>query len=161
MITFKKPSIQRFLPLLALTFWVSLFSLCLAPSQCGAQPAIFAGEGMGKIRVGETRASVHKKLGKPTKSLQWESVPILQDTWTSKKSNSRLVVLYPASNPRVGQVETTSPKFTTPEGMSVQSSAAEALSFLGEGKDGLLLKRRGATKPQYYMLMYHTRLIFP
>lgn len=161
MIIFKKPFIQRLLPFLTLTFWVCIFSLCLAPTRCLAQPAIFAGEGMGQIHIGETRASVHKKLGKPTKSLRWETLAILQDTWTGKKSKSRLVVLYPASSPRVAQVETTSPKFYTPSGLSVQSSAADALAFLGKGDGGLLLKSVGASngfsKPQYYVLMFHAQ----
>jgi hypothetical protein len=93
--------IRRFLPFLALTFWVSLLSLGLAPTRCLAAPAIFAGEGMGQIRIGEARTSVLKKLGKPTKSLRWETLAIQQDIWTSKKSKSRLVVLYPVSNQRV------------------------------------------------------------
>ncbi len=157
MIIFKTLRSQRFLFFLAPTFCVSLLSLGLAPTRCQAQPAIFAGEGMGQIHIGETRASVLKKLGKPTQSLRWESVPLLQDTWTSKKSNSRLVVLYSIGHQRVLQVETTSPKFYTPTGMSVGSSAADALTFLGKGKNGLLLKTLGSSKPQYYTLMYHTQ----
>ena len=155
MITFKKYSVRYLLSLLALTFSVSI--LALSPIHCEAQPAIFAGEGMGQIQIGETRASVHKKLGKPTKSLRWESVSILQDTWTSNKSKSRLVVLYPANNPRVAQVETTSPKFYTPEGLSIQANPSEALAFLGSGDSGLLLKRVESPKPQYYMMMYHAK----
>lgn len=101
------------------------------------------------------RASVLKKLGKPTKSLRWESVPLLQDTWTSKKSNSRLVVLYPVKGQQVAQVETTSPKFTTPTGLSVQSSSAEAGAFLGEERGGLLFKTLGASSPRYYLLFHN------
>ncbi len=157
MIIFTKPSVQRLLPFLALSFLVSIFSLGLAPVRCQAQPAIFAGEGMGQIHIGETRASVLKKLGKPTKSLRWDTVAIQQDTWTSKKSNSRLVVLYIVKGQQVVQVETTSPKFYTPTGLSVESNAAEAGAFLGQGKGGMLFKTTGSLSPRYYFMMHNVQ----
>ena len=53
------------------------------------------------------------------------------------------------------QVETTSPKFYTPTGLSVQSSAAEAGAFLGEEKGAMLLKTLGSSSPRYYLLFHN------
>ena len=120
-------------------------------------PAIFPGEGMGKISLEESRASVLKKLGKPTQSFVWDSQEVRQDTWTGKKSNSRLVVLYSYSSQAkdsVIQVETTSPKFFTAEGISINSSQSSVTNFLEGGVSTLYLRSKNSIHTGNYLVLY-------
>ena len=120
-------------------------------------PAIFPGEGMGKISIKETRTSVLKKLGKPTQSFFWDSANIRQDAWIGGKTKSRLIVLYINVNSTdlVAQIETTSPGFLTPQGLSIKSSVSQIDKYMGSGGKVAFLKSRD--KGDIYAMIYSPR----
>lgn len=122
-------------------------------------PAIFPGEGMGKIILGESRASVAKKLGKPTESFAWEPrksiYQVYQDTWVSNKSKSRLNVLF--ANGIVVQMETTSPTFLTPGGLSTKSSLPSLINFMGEDGKYVTLRSNRDESRRYVLIFDSTQ----
>jgi hypothetical protein len=106
--------------------------MCVIASAVGADPAV-PGVSVGKVRLGDTRANVIKKLGKPSKSTQWRSGPF-QDTWLGPKPpndkygspvSERIFLHVIYRNSKVVQVEFNSPKFVTPAGISMRSSLAQ------------------------------------
>ena len=125
----------------------------------GKDPAIFAGEGIGKVKLSEKRENVIRKLGKPTQSFFWETLPIRQDVYIGKKSNSRLVVLYGRlkSGEIVAQIESTSPTFLTPEGLSLKSSLRELRDYIGRDADVAFLRPIQAQKRERYVVNYNNR----
>ncbi len=126
----------------------------LLQASCDAQPAIFAGEGIGKISLEETRSSVHNKLGPPTNSFLWDTLPLRQETWVNKKSRSRLVVLFLAELDRVAQIETTSPKFLTPEGLSVKSPLSDINRHMDNDARLKILRSNSPGKSDIYWMVF-------
>jgi len=106
----------------------------LAAAQASAKPAptVVAGQSMGRVRLGFTRAQVIKVLGKPTKTFKLKG-GYTDDLWRAKNVGTdrngeplrhKLEVIYKAG--RVVQVEATSPVFVTSSGTSTRST----LSYL-------------------------------
>lgn len=88
---------------------------------------IMPGSRIGKIEIGMSRQAVHNTLGNPTGTYNLRARGYRGEYWfSSDNSNTLRVVFDPAG--RVSQVSVTSARFTTPEGLTTQSSLAEVKS---------------------------------
>lgn len=90
--------------------------------------AIEPGSRIGKIRLGMTRPQVHATLGQPDGIY---SLPggVPGDYWSSSSNGEFLHISYSAG--KVFQIEVTSSSFSTPEGLTTQSSLAEVRKVYG------------------------------
>ncbi len=102
----------------------------LAATQVLAKPnrTVVAGQSLGGVRLGSTRAQVVKILGKPTSSFSLKG-GFTDDLWRDKNVSTdrngnplrhKVEVIYKAG--KVVQVEATSPAFTTANGTSTRSA---------------------------------------
>jgi hypothetical protein len=87
---------------------------------------IVPGSRIGKIEIGMSRQVVHDALGLPTGSYRLRARGYRGEYWISSSDNT-LRVIYDAAG-RVSQVSVTSTHFTTPEGLTTQSSLADVKS---------------------------------
>jgi hypothetical protein len=81
---------------------------------------IAPGSRIGKIEIGMSRQAVHSTLGNPTGAYRMRARGYRGEYWISSSDNT-LRVIYDVAG-RVYQVSVTSPRFTTPEGLTTQSS---------------------------------------
>ncbi len=111
-------------PLLFLAFC----STVVSTAAVAQTPNVIPGKSLGKIRIGDTPAQVHKSLGKPTATVRFKS-GIIDDVYKSKQTRKnwrdeivrdKVEVLYRAG--RVIQIEATSPIFKTGNGISTNST---------------------------------------
>ena len=90
--------------------------------------AIEPGNRIGKIRLGMTRKAVHAKLGQPD-GIYRLAIGVTGDYWSSSRGGDSLHISYSAG--KVFQIEATSNSFSTPEGLTTQSSLDEVRKFYG------------------------------
>jgi hypothetical protein len=86
---------------------------------------IVPGRRIGKIEIGMSRQAAHGALGKPTGAYRL-SRGYQGEYWISASDNT-LRVIYDQAG-RVYQVSVTSPRFTTPEGLTTESSLGDIRS---------------------------------
>ena len=115
----------RFLPAIC----VVGLTLSQSPTYAAA-PNVVAGKSIGKISLGFTPAQVHKILGKPKKTFKLKN-GLTDDLYTSKgepverfvePADNKLEILYKAG--KAVQIEVTSPKFVTKDGLSTDTPFA-------------------------------------
>lgn len=82
---------------------------------------IMPGNRIGKIEIGMSRQKVHDTLGNPTGAYSLRSRGYKGEYWISSDSTNTLRVFYDPAG-RVYQVAVTSSRFTTPEGLTTESS---------------------------------------
>lgn len=87
---------------------------------------IVPGNRIGKIEIGMSRQVVHSTLGNPTGAYRLRARGYRGEYWISSSDNT-LRVIYDAAW-KVYQVSVTSPRFTTPEELTTQSSLADIKS---------------------------------
>jgi hypothetical protein len=87
---------------------------------------IVPGSRIGKIEIGMSRQAVHDALGLPTGAYRMRTRGYRGEYWISSSDNTLRVIYSPAG--RVYQVSVTSTRFTTPEGLTTQSSLADIKS---------------------------------
>lgn len=90
----------------------------------GQDGGITPGRKIGKVALGMTRQTVHRSLGAPSGTYDLPGRGYKGDYWFSQDNSNTLRVFYDRSG-RVYQVSATSPRFTTPEGITTGSSLAE------------------------------------
>jgi hypothetical protein len=88
---------------------------------------IMPGSHVGKIEIGMSRQAVHNTLGNPTGTYSLRARGYKGEYWFSSDNSNTLRVIYDPAG-RVYQVSVTSPRFTTPDGLTTQSSLAEVKS---------------------------------
>jgi hypothetical protein len=81
---------------------------------------IVPGSRIGKIEIGMSRQAVHSTLGNPTGDYRMRARGYRGEYWISSSDNT-LRVIYDGAG-KVFQVSVTSPRFTTPEGLTTQGS---------------------------------------
>ena len=86
------------------------------------------GRKIGKIVLGMTRPVVHQTLGKPAASYRLSGGKWTGDVWMANTGNDVRIV-YRAG--KVIQVKVTSSSFSTPEGLTTNSSLAEVQKHHG------------------------------
>jgi hypothetical protein len=87
---------------------------------------IVPGSRIGKIEIGMSRQAVHSTLGNPTGAYRMRARGHKGEYWSSSSDNT-LRVIYDVAG-RVYQVSVTSPRFTTSEGLTTQSSMGDIKS---------------------------------
>lgn len=87
---------------------------------------IVPGRRIGKIEVGMSRQAVHNVLGQPTGAYRMRAKGYRGEYWVSSSDNT-LRVIYDVAG-RVYQVSVTSARFTTPEGLTTESSLTDIKS---------------------------------
>jgi hypothetical protein len=87
---------------------------------------IMPGRRIGKVEVGMSRQAVHSLLGQPTGVYRMRAKGYKGEYWISSSDNTLRVIYDVAGN--VYQVSVTSRRFTTPEGITTESSLAEIKS---------------------------------
>lgn len=85
---------------------------------------IVPGQRIGKIEIGMSRQAVHKTFGQPGGAYRLRARGYRGEYWFSSDNSNTLRVFYDPSG-RVSQVSVTSPRFTTPEGLTTRSSLSE------------------------------------
>lgn len=89
---------------------------------CAQDFVVEPGRRVGKIEIGASRDAVHRLLGKPAKMFSTHK-KLVVDSWSNNKTGNQLEVIYQAGN--VVQIKVSSPRFSTPDGVSTNSSLAE------------------------------------
>jgi hypothetical protein len=84
---------------------------------------IAPGNRIGKIEIGMSRQAVHNTLGNPSGVYRMRARGYRGEYWISSSDNT-LRVIYDVAG-KVYQVSVTSPRFTTPDGLTTQSSMAD------------------------------------
>lgn len=106
------------------------------------------GNRVGKIRLGMTRQSVHRTLGQP-QGVYHLSRGMAGDYWQSNDTGDALQIGYRAG--KVFQIEVTSNRFSTPEGLTTESSLREVRKAYGPlRKTAYFRDNTGGTAVSYY-----------
>jgi hypothetical protein len=106
------------------------------------------GNRIGKIRLGMTRQAVHRTLGQPQGIFHLAS-GVEGDYWQSNATGDALQISYRAG--KVFQIEVTSNRFSTPEGLTTESSLPEVRSAYGPlRKTAYFRDNTGGTAVNYY-----------
>jgi hypothetical protein len=108
-----------------LMFASCLTLLCVA-SVAAQDYDIVPGRRIGKIDVGMSRQAVHSVLGQPSGAYRMRAKGYNGEYWISASDNTLRVIFDGAG--RVYQVSVTSPRFTTPEGLTTGSSLGDIKS---------------------------------
>lgn len=122
----KSKMITRFVVALCL-------ALLFAASASAQDYDVVPGQRIGFIEIGMSRQTVQGKLGKPSGTYSLPGRGNRGDYWFSADNSNTLRVFYNAAG-RVYQISVTSPRFTTPEGLSSRSSLAEIRRSYGNLK---------------------------
>lgn len=96
-----------------------LFMFCGVPPAGAADSTIIAGRSIGRVRLGMSRTEVHRRLGPPSDAQPGGK----HDFYQNKSNASELVVTYRGSS--VVEIFTTSPQFSTPQGITTHSAYAQ------------------------------------
>ncbi|HVG35974.1 MAG TPA: hypothetical protein VM911_23170 [Pyrinomonadaceae bacterium] len=106
------------------------------------------GNRVGKIRLGMTRQSVHRTLGQPQGVFSLQR-GVAGDYWHSNATGDALQISYRAG--KVFQIEITSNRFSTPEGLTTESSLREVRKAYGPlRKTAYFRDNTGGTTVNYY-----------
>ena len=102
--------------------------LCMIALPLAAQDfKIEPGRSIGKIELGMTRPVVHKTLGKPAATYRMAG-KLTGDVWMANTGNDVRIVYM---NGRVIQIKVTSQSFSTPAGLTTNSSLSEVQKHHG------------------------------
>lgn len=85
---------------------------------------IVPGRRIGLIELGMTRQVVHSKLGKPSGTYALRGRGYRGDYWFASDNSNTLRIFYNGTG-RVFQISVSSPRFTTPEGLTSASTLAD------------------------------------
>ncbi len=107
---------------------ILLTAMAAAATAATQSRGIEPGNRIGKIWLGMTRKAVHAKLGQPDGIYLFAS-GVTGDYWSSSRAGDSLHISYSAG--KVFQIEATSNSFSTPEGLTTQSSLAEVRKAYG------------------------------
>lgn len=133
--------ISRLALLLCLLFGAYAFA-------SGQSQGIEPGSRVGKIRLGMKRQVVHRTLGQPQGVFQLAS-GAAGDYWQSNATGDALQIGYRAG--KVFQIEVTSNRFSTPEGLTTGSSLPEVRKAYGPlRKTSYFRDNTGGTAVNYY-----------
>src|SRR3954463_1194745 len=87
---------------------------------------VVPGQRIGWIEIGMSRQTVLGKLGKPAGTYSLPVRGSRGDYWISSDNSNTLRVFYNGAG-RVSQISVTSPRFTTPDGLSSRSGLADIM----------------------------------
>lgn len=96
---------------------ITLAALAVAAQDFAVKP----GRGIGKVELGMSRRAVHDALGKPGGAYRMSGA-LTGEYWQAHTGNDVRIV-YRAG--KVVQIKITSPRFSTPEGLTTESSLAD------------------------------------
>ena len=99
-------------------------ALLFVASASAQEYEIVPGQRVGFIELGMSRQAVHAKLGNPSGTYKLRGPGFRGDYWFSSDNSNTLRVFYNGAG-RVFQISVTSPRFTTPEGLTTRSSLAD------------------------------------
>jgi hypothetical protein len=106
------------------------------------------GNRVGKIRLGMTRQTVRRRLGPPEDVFRLPG-GVAGDYWQSNSTGDALHISYRAG--KVFQIEVTSNRFSTPEGLTTESSLLEVRKAYGPlRKTAYFRDNTGGTAVNYY-----------
>jgi hypothetical protein len=138
-----------------------------AQAQTGDQNKVEAGVRIGRVYLGDSKATVHRRLGKPTASFT-SAGGLVSELWKGSQNPKtgvpfRLEVVYRRGI--VAQIETTNPRFRLANGLNVNSSDSEWWDTYGDPTQRVLKypkrnreyryddwKAKGIAVEQYYQL---------
>jgi len=130
---------------LMLFSWVMLGTAAFAVAQ---SHEIEPGNRIGKIRLGMTRQTVHRTLGPPQGVFRLAG-GVAGDYWQANETGDALQISYRAG--KVFQIEVTSNRFSTPEGLTTESSLREVRKAYGPlRKTAYFRDNTGGTAINYY-----------
>jgi hypothetical protein len=108
-----------------ITFAAALtLALLFALSASAQEYDVVPGQRIGWIEIGMSRQTVQGKLGKPSGTYSLPGRGNRGDYWFSSDNSNTLRVFYNGAG-RVSQISVTSPRFTTPEGLSSRSGLSD------------------------------------
>jgi hypothetical protein len=102
----------------------SCLTLLFMTSAAAQNYDIVPGRRIGLIEIGMTRQAVHAKLGKPSGTYALRGPGYRGEYWDASDNSNNLRVFFNGAG-RVFQISVTSPRFTTPEGLTSSSSLAD------------------------------------
>lgn len=106
---------------------IACLALLFAVSTAAQDNDIVPGERIGKIEIGMSRQAVRSTLGNPAGTYSLRARGFKGEYWISSDNSNTLRVIYDGAG-SVYQVSVTSTRFTTPEGLTTQSSLADVRS---------------------------------
>jgi hypothetical protein len=107
------------------------------------------GSRVGRIGLGMTRQMVHRTLGRPQGTFHLASAAVEGDYWQSNATGDALQISYRAG--KVFQIEVTSNRFRTPEGLTTGSSLREVRKAYRQlRKTGYFRDDTSGTAVNYY-----------
>jgi hypothetical protein len=102
--------------------WAGCISLLVASSVSAQEFRIEPGRRIGKVALGKARGAVHRMLGKPSATYRVGGGVLTGDVWMADTGNDVRVIYYRGV---VIQIKVTSPRFSTSDELTTNSSLAE------------------------------------